>query len=402
MTVHTRLYITAGIVAALVAPVPAQVPMPDVREMSGTPLPVGDLPDGTISVRVVRGALSNNVTDHPVELHWTGETREARTDEMGRAQFSGLPPGTMVTVQTAVDGERLESRPFASPGQGGVRVMLVASRPGEAPAPGTADAPPPAASAEPGAVVIGGQSRIVLEIGDEALDVYYLLELLNHAPTAVALPRPLILDMPTGARGTTVLQGSTPAASASGSRVTVTGEFAPGRTVLQTAYTLPYSGSTLALTQVLPAAFEAPTVVLEKRGDMRLSSPQLAAIREMSADGQAFIVGNGAAVPAGGSLTLLIEGLPHRSTWGRTLALALAVLVLVIGGWAAASAGGTRPDARRRRLQARRDQLFHELGQLEERRAAGKVDQPRYTARRRDLVAQLERIYIELDEEVAA
>jgi hypothetical protein len=402
-----RLWLAALTMAALAIPGAAQVPMPEVREMSGAPLPVGDLPDGTISVRVVRGTLSNNITDHPVELLRGAEVREARTDENGRAQFSGLPAGTMVTVRTVVDGESLESDAFASPARGGIRLMLVASGPGDAPAVETGvasragAAAPGGTGAPPEALVIGGQSRIVVEIGDEAVDVYYLFELINREPEPVAAG-PLVFDMPTGARGTTVLQGSTPAAVVTGSRVTVTGDLPSGRTVLQTAYSLPYSGERLALTQVLPAPLEAPTVVVEKRDGMRVSSPQLAALREMSADGQAFIVGNGAAVPAGGSLALLLEGLPHHPKWPRTLTLALAVLVLAAGGWAAFSAGGPRPDARRRRLQSRRDRLFQELAQLEERRAMRPVEEPHYTLRRRDLVAQLERIYTELDEEAAA
>ena len=34
---------------------------PDPRQMSGIPLPDAELNDGTVSVRVIRGQLSNNV-----------------------------------------------------------------------------------------------------------------------------------------------------------------------------------------------------------------------------------------------------------------------------------------------------------------------------------------------------
>ena len=51
--------------------------------MSGIPRPVSDLPDRTISVRVIRGDLSNNIANHPVELLIDGETQTVKTDESG-------------------------------------------------------------------------------------------------------------------------------------------------------------------------------------------------------------------------------------------------------------------------------------------------------------------------------
>ena len=42
--------------------------MPDPKQMSGIPRPVTDLPDRAISVRVIRGSLSNNIANQPVEL----------------------------------------------------------------------------------------------------------------------------------------------------------------------------------------------------------------------------------------------------------------------------------------------------------------------------------------------
>ena len=37
--------------------------MPDPKEMAGIPRPVDDLPNGAISVRLIRGQLSNNITN---------------------------------------------------------------------------------------------------------------------------------------------------------------------------------------------------------------------------------------------------------------------------------------------------------------------------------------------------
>src|SRR5438477_68109 len=51
-----------GVLGVLSAKVAAQFEMPDMKQMSGIPRPVADLPDRTISVRLIRGDLSHNGT----------------------------------------------------------------------------------------------------------------------------------------------------------------------------------------------------------------------------------------------------------------------------------------------------------------------------------------------------
>src|SRR5436305_538549 len=105
----------------------AQFQMPDAKTMSGIPRPVTDLPDRSISVRVIRGDLSNNIPNQPVELRVGGKTLTVKTDENGRAQFDAVPSGVSVTAATTVDGEKLESQEFPAPARGGIRMMLVAT-----------------------------------------------------------------------------------------------------------------------------------------------------------------------------------------------------------------------------------------------------------------------------------
>ena len=109
------------------APAFAQFQMPDPKQMSGIPRPVTDLPAGHVSVRLIRGQLSNNIQGHPVEMHAGGKVLTVKTDENGRAEFSGVAAGTTVKAVAVVDGERLESQDFPWPGDGGIRVMLVAT-----------------------------------------------------------------------------------------------------------------------------------------------------------------------------------------------------------------------------------------------------------------------------------
>src|SRR3954451_22396582 len=61
--------------------------MPDARQMSGVPLPVGDVPVGTVTVRVVRGAMTNPLKGETVTLTGVASPQTATTDDSGRATF---------------------------------------------------------------------------------------------------------------------------------------------------------------------------------------------------------------------------------------------------------------------------------------------------------------------------
>ena len=135
-----------ALLLAFAASATAQPGMPDLRQMSGVPLPVSDVAVGTVTVRVVRGALTNAVKDQDVELRMGAASRTARTNEAGRAEFTSLNPGVRVRATTTVDGQRLESQEFEVPAAGGVRLMLVAAPPAGAaatpgPSPGGAPVP---------------------------------------------------------------------------------------------------------------------------------------------------------------------------------------------------------------------------------------------------------------------
>ena len=79
----------------------ASAAQPDPRQMSGLPLPDGGLPDGTITVRVVRGAVTNNVPGQAVELRQGDTVETAVTDAEGRATFLALNHITRRAVNVA-------------------------------------------------------------------------------------------------------------------------------------------------------------------------------------------------------------------------------------------------------------------------------------------------------------
>jgi hypothetical protein len=329
--------LAAALLLALFIPtlVGAQGPqMPDPKQMSGVPLPSGDLPAGTVSVRLVKGGPGNNLPGQTVELIVAGRARTEKTDQNGRAQFSSIAPGAEVKARAVVAAETLESQTFPMPSSGGIRLMLVATDP-EAERVAEESAKLAAGPAQPGTVIIGGDSRFVIEQAEDALTVYYLLTLRNSARTPVMPSTPLVFDLPTGAAGATILEGSTPNARVAGARVTVTGPFPPGATTVQVAFNLPHGGGSVTFAQPLPATLEQVLVIAEKSADLRLTSPQTPNQRETPADGRIYIVASGPAIGTGGALQLTIDGLPGHAKWPRYLALAMAGAILFAGAWGA-------------------------------------------------------------------
>lgn len=363
--------------------------------MSGIPRPVTDLPNGSVSVRLVRETLANNITGHAVELHVGSNVLTARTDEAGRAQFDKLTPGATVKAVAVVDGERLESQEFLAPAEGGIRLLLVAtgaSRKAEARAPAVA-----------GQVILGSQSRIVIEPGDETVAVYYLLELVNNARTPVNTTKPFAFRMPAGAIGPSLLQGSSPLAVVRGIEVQVNGPFSPGTTPVQVGFELPENSGSLAFTQPFPVALGQFGVIVKKVGDTRLSSPDIVRQQDMTADGQVYIAASGGPVAADHPLSLSLTDLPHHSAAPRRIALALAIAIALAGAWAATRAPrDARAAAERARLISRRERLLNELVRLEHEHRKGRTPEPRYSSRREEIVAALEHVYGALDSDDAA
>lgn len=395
------LVIVAALWASiLVPPALGQIQMPDPREMSGLPLPSGDLPDGVISVRVIRGQLSNNIVDHPVELHEGDTVRVERTDENGRAQFTGIPSGATVRAVATVAGETLESRSFGVPATGGIRLMLVATATEEGGAVGAASGVGGTSAPRIEEVTLGGDSRMFIELDEDALQVYYLLDVMNPRAVPVMPPSTLVLDMPTGAQGTTLLEDSSPQANVNGTRVTVPGPFPPGATPVHVAYVVPHGSAEVTLTQRFPVPLEQVAVIVQRVDEMQVESAQLANRREVTSDGRTFIVGGGPRLASGDALTLVLTGLPHHSRTGRYVALVLALMIVAAGVWGAGATGEGSLEVRRQRLVTRRDTLLADLVKIEERLRAEGANRPKDVGRKRELTAELARIYGELDREL--
>ena len=388
-----------GLVAALMTAGAAHgQDMPDPSLIHGRAIPASELGDGVVTIRVVREAIGNNVPGQQVVVIIGGTKRTATTDDQGRAEFNNLPRGDEARAEVTVDGEALVSQPFRVPATGGLRVILVAGIAKAAERKKQEEAAAAAGPAVKGVVVFGGNTRVLMQFRDDALEVYYVLEILNTARARVDIGGPLTLDFPEGALGATALEGSSPSATVSTRRVIVTGPFASGSTLVQVAFRMPYDSSELTMEQTWPAALQQVTVGVEKVNNLSIASPQFTSATDVTADGgDVFVLGRGPALPAGGTTKVTLSNLPIHSKTPRYVALGLAGLLAGVGVWLAVVKRAGHGDARLA-LTKRRDTLLSQLEQLEVKRRAGSIDANGYTTRRQRIYTELERIYGELDE----
>lgn len=415
---RTRVMIAALFATFMVAsPAAAQTPpggvqMPAPAMMSGLPLPSAELPVGTVTVRVVRGELSSIIPNQPVELVTPNGTLNTKTNDEGRAHFDGLTPGITVQARTRVDGAQVESRTFEVPSSGGIRVMLVGGAAGAAPTapvpggPGTAAAPPVAAAKPQSGPIttlrLGQQTRLAIALMDEAIQLFEALEVEN--PTAVPFdpgPKGLVLPLPRGVQGAALLEGSAPNATVENNAVIVRGPLAPGTTPVHVGMALPYTAGSVEIRQPLPIALTRFALVSNRYPGLQIEGEQVRSRRDVDSAGRQLIEVDGAGAPAGGSLKLEVLGLPDQNVGPRMLAGFVCVLIAV---WGLVLAARANPAAaqHRKSLAARREKLFSELVALEEARRSGRLDPTHYATRRQSVLAQLERVYADLDRDPLA
>jgi hypothetical protein len=373
--------------------------MPDPSQIHGRALPAPELRNGTVTVRVVREAIGNDVPGQTVEITVGNATQQGVTDEEGRAEFSGLAAGEAVASVT-VDGEELTSLPFMVPTTGGLRIILVAGMARAAARRALEEEQAAAAPAVKGAVALGSNSRIVFEFNNDALTAFYILEIVNSARARVDPGAPLVIELPEGAADAAAMDGSSPQAVVDGRRITITGPFASGTTAVQVAFRMPHTSPTLTFRQAWPVPLERVTMGVEKIGALSIASPQFATTGDVRAEsGTAYVLGTGGALAANTPLTVTLSNLPVRTQTSRYVTLALVLGIAGVGGWMAWRPGQAGATARQA-LVERRDTLLGELARLDARRPGPGSTEP-HARRRRQLVAELEQVYGELDDQIA-
>ena len=369
---------------------------PDLRQMSGLALPSSELPDGTLSVRVVRQSLGNNVVGASVSISGGGANETAPTDESGRAIFSGLTVGATVVATVTVDGETVRSQPIQVPPSGGMRTILAVGLGGAAATPGAPPAAPaPTTPATPGTVVLGPQSRHIVDFNNEMLEVLHVFEFANAADSPVSVPQPITIAMPADAEQVTLLDGSASTARVFQQSLVVAGPFAPGRTMAQVVYRLPISGARREIALTLPVASMATNVIVRRLGETHLVEPTLPQSREAEAEGRKYFTGTGPGLPAGGTLRIVVDGMPHHPRWPRYTALGVAAAIAIVGLWVLFRVP-VDAAARLKALEAQRSALLTRLQRLEREGEPGTGE---LRDERDGLLRDLEGIYALIDAE---
>jgi hypothetical protein len=378
---------------------------------AGTVVPDPALPAGTLEVKLLdeNGAP---IPNHPVNLGMVGQgkainVKEGRSDAAGMARFTDLPIGGSSAGAAVMEwrGLRLGTVPFAMPETGGARAEIRAL----------------ARTADPKVVSIGMGGRIVLAMNQDALIVLEFLPLENASdkmfdpgPGAIEIP------LPTGHVGTQVKEEERKLEVRKDVGVAVHGPIVPQRSIVAAGdrgteqevtiqFVLPYRGDTLTFSQPMPNGIGRFTLIIDQKlKDARASGPGVGERQEKSLGGKNYWVMPVEGVPAGGTLTFELTGLPSTGSRGEAIAGALSILLvlstIVFARRPATSGGGqkTAGDARARLVKTR-EGLFTDLVALErDARAAGTAAP---AERRKELVTRLEQVYRDLaalDEQHAA
>ena len=390
---NARLWLLVVCLLSAAAAAQAQ-DMPNPEMVHGKALPERNLPDGTVTVRIARESIGNWLPGQTVRVHANGRELTARTDDQGRAQFSTLPRDAELRAEATVDGEVLVSDPFRVPSSGGLRVILIA---GIAQAAERRKAQAAAELAEPpvkGVVSLGGDTRIIAEFENDALFVFYQLDIINTARAPVDIGGPFELTLPQRAAGASLMEGSPKTASIDGRYLEVQGPFPPGTTTVNVQFQLRYPGPRLTIEQQFPVAVQQLPFFIERLGNLTATSPQMRPDGERSGNsGAVFAALTSSSLPANSTVSIELNNLPAQSRLAGWVAVGLALGVIGLGVWLSVM---RRPDLLSA-LVSRRNGLLSKLEELELKRRSGKMADERYLTRRQRLMLELEDVYHEID-----
>ena len=382
---------------------PGEPPAFALGATAGTVVPDPALPTGTLEVKLVdeNGAP---IANHFVSLGMVGKTKaidvkRGRSDAAGVARFTDLPLGSTAVGAAVMEwrGLRLGTVPFAMPDSGGARAEIRAL----------------ARTADPSVVAIGSGGRIVLQMMQDSLVVLEFLPLENNSdkmfdpgPGAIEIP------LPSGHVGAQVKEGDRKLEVRKDHGIAVHGPIVPQRSIIASGdktelqevvlqFVLPYRGDSHKFAQPLPNGIGQYTLIIDqKMENLTASGPGIGGREERTLGGKKYWVMPGNPIPAGGTLSFTLTGLPSTPAGGRIFAGVLSVLLVFSCIWFA-----RRPDApvagkhktasdERTRLVGTRETLFSELVTLErDARAAGTAA---HAERRKQLVTRLEQVYRDL------
>lgn len=329
------------------------------------------LPAGTIRVRVrdPDGSLARDaeVSVGIMLADGTRESKDARTDAVGIATFSGLTTGERQAYRVNVpyQGAKYSSNPFRLPPRGGYDVEIRRLE----------------TTRDPKLIVlyVGATS---VELKDDRIHVVQQSRLLNLTDKAYVFPEEgALVRLPDGFKAVQVQETMTDqrvVESEEGLRVR--GSILPGEVTLLWGFDLPLSGTEARFAIDLPWLTFAYRVIADAPEGLSLSVEDMPAPILHADAGRRFLiteVQRKIGDPPFQRLDIALDGIPGPGP-GRFIASALA-LALVIGGVAlarrpapahtAVSAGTD--------FEARKQALLDSARQLDALRAAGEIG-PQY------------------------
>jgi hypothetical protein len=340
-----------------------------------------DVAPGTVVVRIVGdGGAPLEGIEVVLGQARAGEegVRElkSKTDAKGEARFTGLDakPSSGYMAEAVSKGSRFSGKPFRLSENMGATVVLEVRE----------------VSKDISQLSIGPGSHLILEIGDEAVQVVEVLALHNAGSSPVDVG-PLHLPLPEKAVSGTVGPQTPSALTVQGHEAIWRGPIPPGDTQLQILYVLAYRGDELELAQATPLPFSDVAVVTEKIDGVSLVGNDLKS-EERQLQGRPLVLYRGPGTLPNGVLHLTLTGLPHSDPTWRLFAAAVAVMVII--GFVAWGLSGEAPQVSRVKLEQRREHLLEEIAALD---AKGESD-PKRQKKREELADKLAKIYRELDE----
>jgi hypothetical protein len=347
------------------------------------------IPSGTLIVHVQdeSGAPKAGV---PVALGHARQGEDVvrelkgKTDANGDAKFEGLdakPNSGYLAEAIGETGARFASKPFRLVENMGSRVILEAR----------------AVTKDVRALQIGRGSHFVFEVVDEAVQVMEVWRLSNLGTAPVDAPGGIHIPLPSKAVQIQLSPSAPPNLSVSGHDVVWKGPLPVGDTEVQVVFALAYKGARLEIEQPAPIEFTEVNVIVERVPGLTVESEavRFGPAESQDVQGRAIQLFRGTGVPAGGTIRFRLVGLPHADTTWRLVAAAVAVALLV--GFIGYGLAGKRGGSTREALEKERERLLDELVALDAAAAGNAKSGGKQARRRAELVAELTRVYRELD-----
>ncbi len=249
---------------------------------------------------------------------------------------------------------------------------------------------------------LGGGSHLLVEYGDDALEVVAIFDVVNGSKATFKHDEGLRFPLPQGATEVKGIGGKPLEADARGA--IVTWPLLPGSNEVQFRFKLPYEESRLEYVQPLPIRAGRFRLIIDEAPHLEVKGPQVLGQETVESQGRILRVVE--LRPSDSEVRFTLDGLPHQSYVARWYAAGLSGLILLAGLVAVLTGGrrSARDEARRASIEEERAALLAELEELERERREGTIDEETYREDREEIMENLAAVLRELEahEEKAA